>query len=246
MSSHEPGPDDEDTGPVPVGRAAPTSGAASQRRYDAPLSVNPRPVHKDRRPVVVAVAAAVAVVALVVLAWVFWPSSGPQDARAGQSSEPSESSESSGDAGPPSETTDEAAERLMGMLPPGYPPGTCEPVAPADEALAQVSCERNTDPGGPLTATFTVTADEQSLESAFDAVIDTLSVVDCPGNIQSPGPWRRNAAPEQAAGTLVCGFDRTTSTVAWTTDSQLMLSEVQSGPQGPNMVQLYSWWSSHS
>ena len=70
--------------------------------------------------------------------------------------------------------------------------------------------------------------------------------MDCPGNIQSPGPWRRNATPQLVAGTLVCGFDENTSTVAWTTDSQLLLSEIQSGPQGPNMVQLYAWWSSHS
>lgn len=44
----------------------------------------------------------------------------------------------------------------------------------------------------------------------------------------------------------MCGFENTTSTVAWTTEADLLLSKVQSGPQGPNMVQLYTWWSSHS
>ena len=80
----------------------------------------------------------------------------------------------------------------------------------------------------------------------FDDVINTSSVVNCPGNIQSPGPWRRNATPQQVAGTLVCGFQQSKPTVAWTTDAEMLVSEVQSGPQGPNMVQLYTWWASHS
>src|SRR5690606_31609133 len=117
---------------------------------------------------------------------------------------------------------------------------------PVNGALAQVSCDKNDDTGGPLTATYTLAKDGRALRELFDGVVNASAVVNCPGNIQSPGPWRRNATPEQTAGTLVCGFQQSRPTVAWTTDADLMVSEVQSGPQGPNMVQLYTWWASHS
>ncbi|MBX7431344.1 hypothetical protein JDV09_04345 [Mycobacterium sp. Y57] len=234
MSSHEPRPDD-DTGPVYVDRSHPASGAPSGRRFDAPLSVNPRPVQRDRRPTVLIAAATVAVIALGVLAWVFWPSS---EAGESPAAAPTTTTET--------QSVEEAGARLMGMLPRGYDEGACEPVVPPKGALAHVICGRNGDPGGPLSAIYTLAGDVESLRTAFDRTKNALSVVNCPGNIQSPGPWRRNAAPDKVAGTLVCGFRQTTSTVAWTTDAQLLLSEVQSGAQGPNMVQLYTWWSSHS
>lgn len=235
MSSRQPHPDDEDTGPLHVGEVRPSQTGQREPRYDAPMSVNPRPVHRDRRPVVLVAAAAAAVIALIVLAWAFWPSSD-----AGDESAPSTTSTTE------TESQQEAETRLLGMLPPGYPEGSCEAVAPVKGALAQVSCDKNADPGGPLAATYTLVGDEESLKGLFDEVIGTTSVVDCPGNIQSPGPWRRNATPDQVAGTLMCGFQQSKPTVAWTTDADLMVSEVQSGPQGPNMVQLYTWWSSHS
>ena len=81
---------------------------------------------------------------------------------------------------------------------------------------------------------------------ASQAAMTTIDVDTCRMGEWTPGPWRRNATPQQEAGTLVCGFTQSRPTVAWSTDADLMLSEVQSGPQGPNMVQLYNWWASHS
>lgn len=235
MSSRQPHPDDEDTGPLHVGELRPSQTGQREPHYGAPLSVNPRPVHRDRRPVVLVAAAAAAVIVLVVLAWTFWPSSDAGDESAAATTSTTQT-----------ESQQEAETRLLGMLPPGYPEGSCEAVAPVKGALAQVSCDKNADPGGPLAATYTLVGDEEALKGLFDEIIGTTSVVDCPGNIQSPGPWRRNATPDQVAGTLMCGFQQSKPTVAWTTDADLMVNEVQSGPQGPNMVQLYTWWSSHS
>ncbi|RZT25361.1 hypothetical protein EV589_1093 [Mycobacterium sp. BK558] len=235
MSSHEPEPDDEDTGPLNVVRPRTPASGPGDRRFDAPLSVNPRPVHRDNRPVVLVALATVAVVGLGVLAWLFWPSSDDTDASAGDAATTSLT-----------ESQQQAEAQLRGMLPRGYAPDACEGVVPAQGALAQLSCATNTDPGGPLTATYTLARDKDSVKDLFDDVVNTSSVVDCPGNIQSPGPWRRNATPQQTAGTLVCGFQQSKPTVAWSTDADLLVSEVQSGPQGPNMVQLYTWWASHS
>ncbi|MDN4521100.1 hypothetical protein [Mycolicibacterium austroafricanum] len=177
MSSHEPEPDDADTGPLHVSRLRTPLGEGPgdrEPRYDAPLSVNPRPVHRDRRPVVLVAAAAAAVVGLGALAWVFWPSSGGE-----------------GHAGAPTTTTEtesreEAETRLLGMVPPGYAADACEAVVPVNGALAQVSCDKNDDTGGPLTATYTLAKDGRALRELFDGVVNASAVVNCPGNIQSP------------------------------------------------------------
>jgi len=235
MSSRQHHPDDEDTGPLYVDPSRARAAGAREARYDASMSVNPRPVHRDRRPVVLIGAAVAAVVALGGLAWGFWPAPDDEQDAGGETPQTSEG-----------ETAQQAEARLLGMLPRGYPQGACEAVVPAKGARAQVSCGGNDDPGGPLSATFTLAEDKRALTELFDGVIGTTSVVNCPGNIQSPGPWRRSAAADDAAGTLVCGFAQSKPTVAWTTDADLMMSEVQSGPQGPNMVQIYTWWASHS
>jgi len=47
-------------------------------------------------------------------------------------------------------------------------------------------------------------ADKASLRPLFDDLLRGSTIVTCPGNIQSPGPWRRNATPQQVSGTLVC------------------------------------------
>lgn len=228
-------PDDEDTGPLHVDSLRKPSVGARDGHHESPLTVNPRPVHRDRRPAVLAAAATAAVVLLGVLAWAFWPSSSGEADSGGTPLAAAEA-----------ENREQAEARLLDMLPAGYPPDGCEAVVPAKGALAQVSCGRNDDTGGPLSAIYTLARDDDALKELFDGVIRTSAVVNCPGNIQSPGPWRRNAAPARSAGTLVCGFQQSKPTVAWTTDADLMVSEVQSGPQGPNMVQLYTWWTSHS
>jgi hypothetical protein len=71
-------------------------------------------------------------------------------------------------------------------------------------------------------------------------------VVNCPGNIQSPGPWRRNATPQQVSGTLVCGLQASRPTLAWTDDIVLLLGVVRADATGPTLDQLYAWWSTHS
>ncbi|MGE2834265.1 hypothetical protein [Mycobacterium sp. SMC-4] len=233
-SSEPPTADDEDTGPLHVDRLQrPADGPAP--RFDAPLSVNPRPVQRNRRPVALVGAATVAVVTLGVLAWAMWPSS----------EEPGQSTTDTAST-TPTVSQSEAEDRLLRLVPRGYADGVCAPVVPPKGALAQVSCGANTDAGGPLAATYTLARDDDALQTLFDDIVDTSSVVNCPGNIQSPGPWRRNATPDQVAGTLVCGFQQNKPTVAWTTTAEKLVSEIHSGPQGPNMVQLYTWWSSHS
>ncbi|WP_299557595.1 serine/threonine-protein kinase [uncultured Mycolicibacterium sp.] len=144
-------------------------------------------------------------------------------------------------------TADLAAEnRLLGMLPPGYADGACRTDAPPEGAAARVVCGHNADPGGPPSATYTLARDAGALRVLFDGVVASARTVICPGNIQSPGPWRRLAAPDRPVGTLFCGMRPDGPVVAWTDDAKRTVSEVRSGPGGPSLADLYAWWSSHS
>ena len=90
--------------------------------------------------------------------------------------------------------------------------------------------------GQKLTARLVVAAD-----SRFSTTRQQI----CPGNIQSPGPWRHNATPDQVAGQLYCGTrDDGTPIIAWTDDARLLLSVVDAAAGGE--VAAFKWWSSHS
>lgn len=236
-------PDDADTGPLQISAQAPAVDDSweSERgpwadKFDAPLIVNPRPVHRERKPIIVLGSVGLLVV-LVVGGLIFWlvrPAS--------------ESTTSGGDttaaAAPTASNPD--ADRLMRMVPAGYSPSACKAVATPKDALAQVNCDANSDAGGPLSATYSLASDKTALDAAFNDIVAASTRVDCPGNIQSPGPWRRNATPEKVSGVLFCGVQGGRPTVVWTDEPRLVVSAAQSGPQGPTLDQLYAWWSSHS
>lgn len=220
------------------------------RRFDAPVTVTPRPVQRRSVPrsVLIVVAAVIAVAVVGGAAyWLTRPSSEPRPTAA----PPAPTSTTSPPAQPATATpipTSRAGDeaRLMQMLPPGYPPGSCEPVDAPESTLAQVNCARNIDPDGPLSAVYTLVGDREALDAAFTAEMQAANQVVCPGNIQSPGPWRRNATPEKVSGTLFCGLREGRPTVIWTDEDRLLVSAVESGPDGPTFPQLYAWWSSHS
>lgn len=137
-----------------------------------------------------------------------------------------------------------AQKQLTELLPAGYAADSCEPAPIGAGARAVVSCGQNTDPGGPASSTFTLAEDETALQGAFDDVMNASSVVVCPGNIQSPGAWRRNASLTSVAGTLYCGTRDGVAVIAWTTTADLLLNVVEGDVS--EMADLYRWWSSHS
>ncbi len=199
--------------------------------------------------------AALAVGGLAVLAavigLVFWlVNRSPSANQAGVAADPTTTREAG--AAPEAATgnvpaRDAGAEaRLMRMLPPGYPSGTCKPADPQPGSVAMVFCGNNIDPAGPPSATFLVARDRAALDDAFAAAVRPDAVVACPGNIQSPGPWRRNATPQKVSGTLVCGIQDGVPRVAWTDTERMLVSVVRSDSPGPTLDQLYQWWSSHS
>jgi hypothetical protein len=265
--SEEPDSDDDNTGPLHISAPPPaaddswsdgdhaaslpevglpgdarlyTPGDDAWPRHFEPLTVEPRPVGRERRPIILlgAVAAALVVVVGGLAVWQLRSSPPAPDA---QGTGPTTSTP------PVSPTVDpEAQAQLLRRLPAGYPSDSCKPVAPPDGALAEVNCAHNVDPGGPQSSTYTLVRDKAALDAAFNDIVRASTRVNCPGNIQSPGPWRRNATPHKTSGVLFCGFQQSRPTVAWTDDDDLLVSTVQSGSQGPTFDQLYAWWSSHS
>jgi hypothetical protein len=247
---YEPEADELDTGPLRVPASPPSfdsdwdpapAQGTWEGRFDAPLTVSPRPLHSPRRPNVrwgaVTLGAGV-IVALVVVGLAFWLLRPSSDDPSPEAQPPTSAS--------PTPPNAEDAARLLRLLPQGYPEDSCEAVAPPKNALAQVNCDKNSDPGGPLSATYTLARDKAALDATFNDALAAANRVNCPGNIQSPGPWRRNATPEKISGTLFCGLQEGRPTVAWTDDAKLVVSVVHAGPPGPTLPQLYEWWSSHS
>ncbi|OBF41128.1 hypothetical protein A5724_06055 [Mycobacterium sp. ACS1612] len=47
-------------------------------------------------------------------------------------------------------------DRLLRLVPAGYPTDACNPISAPKDSLAQVNCDKNSDQGGPLTATYTL------------------------------------------------------------------------------------------
>jgi hypothetical protein len=152
-------------------------------------------------------------------------------------------------AAQPNSTDQEANDpnaRLMKALPRGYPADACKPVARLEGALSTIACTINKDPGGPMSATYSLLLDTAALEAAVDDLVATATVVDCPGRIQSPGPWRHNASLHEVSGTLVCGIQNDNPMLAWTDIDEQMIAVVQGRPAGPTLDHLYNWWTSHS
>jgi len=149
-------------------------------------------------------------------------------------------------ASSPNQSSAESQAQLLSLLPGGYLPGVCKPIAPPKDALAQVSCDKNSDPDGPLSATYTLFRDPASLGSAFNRIIQVASIIDCPGRVQSPGSWHRNATPGKASGVLLCGTQHGNPLVGWTDDAEYLIGVIMSQSPGPSIDQLYAWWTSHS
>jgi len=122
------------------------------------------------------------------------------------------------------------------MLPSGYSPGSCEPATTPPRALAKIVCTHNGDPAGPTAATYTLSPKKRRY-GRFSTISRGSTIVTCPGTIQSPGPWRRNATPQQVSGTLVCSYGL--AAVTWDHRANLSSSDVHANRAGPALNQLY-------
>lgn len=207
-----------------------------------PPPIVPRPPSRGGPNIGLIVGIAVGVVAIGAgAAYLVLRPSAPDEPAAQQ---PSVAAETSAAADP--EPSEDANTRLMKVLPKGYPDGACEPVARLQGALATIACTVNKDAGGPMSATYSLLLDTAALNAAIADLGSTATVVDCPGRIQSPGPWRHNASLHEVSGTVMCGIQNDNPMLAWTNIDDQMFAVVQGRPAAPNLDHLYTWWSTHS
>ena len=76
-----------------------------------------------------------------------------------------------------------ASAKLMSILPGGYGSGVCQPIDPVSDALATVDCDKNTMPGGPYVARYSLFPDQTTLDRRFEAAIkEDEQLMACPGS----------------------------------------------------------------
>ncbi|HEY7050833.1 MAG TPA: hypothetical protein VH496_01680 [Mycobacterium sp.] len=133
-------------------------------------------------------------------------------------------------------------QQLIGILPSGYGPNSCQPVTKRPtNAIATVDCGQNSGQGGPALARYSLYPDSQSLEASFtNRTLNDITVVSCPNGNASPGKWHYGAQGE-TVGSIVCGTDpdnNNSPVVGWTDDTTLLQAVVE----GPDLDALYAWW----
>lgn len=137
--------------------------------------------------------------------------------------------------------TDSLDAKLLGLLPRGYDNGVCQPAhPPATGALATVDCGQPTTEGGPGSARYSLYADQQSLDRAFDEIITLYTpMVRCPdSSTDSPTTWHFTETPDTVAGRIACGSFRDMSGVTWTRNAELLMGDSLSN----NLTALHGWW----
>ena len=130
--------------------------------------------------------------------------------------------------------------RLMTLLPDGYGPGACKAIDPVTDALATVDCEKNTQPGGPDVARYSLFPDQATLDRHFSSAIkEDDELVMCPGsNVQSPTAWHYTPTPDKVEGQVACGTYKGGPDVLWTRNADLLLAD----GQGADLPALHAWW----
>lgn len=217
--------DEWDTEPI---RVLPAATASATTPACAPPRLQPPPARArgPQRPPPVAAAVVAVLAVLAVLGYVVLRPAGDDDQPA---AEPVPD--------PPSR-----AQPLLELVSGHHPSGSCAGREEAGEVV--VSC---TEDGidVPTSATYRQVGSPDELAAVFDRAVKDLDVVVCPGNIQSPGPWRRTGATSPA-GTVVCGTRGEIPTVAWTTEKHNLLSVISTDPSRRALDVLYTWWSRNS
>jgi serine/threonine-protein kinase len=145
----------------------------------------------------------------------------------------------------PTSSTTAMQNKLLGMLPSGYPYGACTPTTPQPDSIwntsvAMVSCKQNTKQGGPSHAIYGLFPNLAVLKKAFDDDIAAGQLMDCPGGGPSPDSWHYNQSPTVTAGMVACATYKNQPNVVWTNEANLMLSDAFGDP--PILDDLHAWW----
>ncbi|MBV9515966.1 MAG: hypothetical protein JO280_18300 [Mycobacteriaceae bacterium] len=125
-------------------------------------------------------------------------------------------------------------DKLFSLLSGGYTPAECRAgnQYPQDPFLARLGCGRNSQPGGPNAAIYSLYGNSADLSKAFN---NYGASIPCPGTTdQGPVAWQ--------GGMMKCGHDfypqQSQYILTWTRDADLVVVNVD----GPDLNGLYNWW----
>ena len=127
-------------------------------------------------------------------------------------------------------------DKLFGLLSGGYTPADCQAGKqyPEDPFLARLGCGRNSQPGGPNAATYSLYGNSADLSKAFGLY---GAPIPCPGSTDAgPTAWQ--------GGMVKCGHDFYPHTslfmLTWTREADLVVVNAE----GPDLASLNAWWLS--
>lgn len=135
-------------------------------------------------------------------------------------------------------------DKLMGLIPAGYPTSVCDVGETAPSAIITIDCQKSEQPNGPDNARYSLYPTRDALQSAFDALTGAYDeMVRCPGaDMDSPSNWFYKSAPDVPAGQVACGYFQGKADIQWSEFDNLVIADVQSG----NLDTLRDWWLNYS
>ncbi|OBI26732.1 protein kinase [Mycobacterium sp. E1386] len=247
-----------DSGPIPAAAQPPVTppyyqaananwGSAPQQFGGPPAWNQPPPRRRNPWPIVAAVAALVIVVVLAAVGIAIFMGGDDGNPQANRTSTTTTTTTRT----VPTTTTTRPANpqsKLLGMLPAGYPSGSCTPATPKSNsiwvnALAMVDCDQNTNQGGPSRGVYGLFANADLLKKAFDDDVAAVQLMNCPGAGASPDGWHHDSTPSVTAGMIACGTYKNHPNVIWTNEAKLMLCDVYGDP--PAIEDLHTWWTNY-
>jgi serine/threonine kinase PknH len=125
-------------------------------------------------------------------------------------------------------------DKLFALLSGGYTPADCKAGKqyPEDPFLARLGCGPNSQPGGPVGATYSLYGKPADLNKAFN--VNSAAPLPCPGTTDpGPTPWQ--------GGMVKCGSPYPHLggvMLTWTRDADLLMANVNSS----DLASLYAWW----
>jgi serine/threonine kinase PknH len=153
---------------------------------------------------------------------------------------------------PPTTTSpvNDLQSRLLSLLPAGYPAGACAPTTPPPQSIwhnveAMVTCDQNTNAGGPSKGFYGLFRNPDALNTAFtdDTHVENLVLVNCPGADRNPNDWHHPDTPTVKAGEIACATYKGHPNMVWSNQAKLMLCDVLGDP--PAIEDLHTWWSNY-
>lgn len=129
-------------------------------------------------------------------------------------------------------------DRVFALLPGGYPPGECSAsdLYAEDPFIARVGCGPNTDPGGPVGATYSLYANPGDLDVVFNQAASSGDPTACPGaSAAGPAAWPGGMV---ACTILNGGPGHGSPMVSWTNAADALMVAAR----GTDLGSLYSWW----